>query len=257
MSIDVRDESLLRRFLMGDITADEREQIEDAFMVDDELYQSLRAIEDELIIDYLRGRLTLESQTRFAREIEQSPVRQQRVAQVQQLLDVAAPAAAPVPAARPKPSRWRPITLAAAAVMVLVAGLTWRSPASPPPPDETVTPAAAPSDVVFDVGPVVRSADGAGNTFVVPAGRTTFTLRFPLAVTNEERAAISLRATGGAALALETSPVIEHRRDGLAEVRWTIPVDAVKPGDYEIVVTIDRRDGSAEPWRRSFTLERP
>src|ERR1041385_2166938 len=75
----VRNESLMRRFLVGDATDEERDMVERAFMEDGAFFESLCALEHEMIVQYVRNELPAEWRERFKSSIEASPARAARV----------------------------------------------------------------------------------------------------------------------------------------------------------------------------------
>jgi len=61
------DDNRLKRFLLGDVTSEEEAQLEDRLFDDSDFVRQLAVIEEELIDDYLCGRLTDDERTRFER----------------------------------------------------------------------------------------------------------------------------------------------------------------------------------------------
>jgi ferric-dicitrate binding protein FerR (iron transport regulator) len=254
MEIDTRDETLLKRFLVRDVTADERRAVEDSYMTDDARYEELRALEDELYVDYLRGTLPSELHERLATIIEESPLRQRRLAEVRQLLQAlpAAPSVAtvvsPVPTRR---SRRMLLTLSAAAVVSVGAGIVlrrlWFAPAVAPAGHALDV--RRPSDVVFDLQPVTRTTTDAVNIFSLPEGTDSVTLTFTVSLELHGRGAFSLRR-GDDVVVVPTRPVV-NTGNGHTSVRWRIPAGLLPAGDYVLTVTGDT-DG--ERLTRSFTV---
>jgi tetratricopeptide (TPR) repeat protein len=62
---DVGNEQLIRKYLLGELTEDERSQIESGIMTDGLLFERVQMAEDELIEDYLYGRLSAEDRKKF------------------------------------------------------------------------------------------------------------------------------------------------------------------------------------------------
>lgn len=94
MELKEVEEKLLTLYLLGDLSADEKAQIEDRFFADDEYYQSLLIAEDELIYSYLHGRLSGRESALFAAQIAASPKRREKVQLVKALMAEATQAAA-------------------------------------------------------------------------------------------------------------------------------------------------------------------
>jgi hypothetical protein len=79
MELKSKNEELFVRYLLGDVSEQEREPIEERFFADDQYYQDLLVVEDELIYDYLRGALDARQRARFEAQTAASPRRRQKV----------------------------------------------------------------------------------------------------------------------------------------------------------------------------------
>jgi len=80
MQFQAKDENTLRRYLLGDVSPDERETIEVWFMSDDDAYDVLVAAEDDLIDESLNGKLKKTDLERFNRYFLAAPERQRKLA---------------------------------------------------------------------------------------------------------------------------------------------------------------------------------
>src|SRR5437588_796289 len=60
-----KDEALIRRFLLDELTEDERQQIEELFITDGDYRERVLIAEDDLIEDYLEGALSAAERERF------------------------------------------------------------------------------------------------------------------------------------------------------------------------------------------------
>jgi anti-sigma factor RsiW len=72
-------EKLMIRYLLGDVPEDEQIRIEERFFTDDEYFEQLLALEDDLIDDYVNGELTDRERKQFEEYFLASPTRRQRV----------------------------------------------------------------------------------------------------------------------------------------------------------------------------------
>ena len=78
--VDLHDDDVMRRFLVDDVSPDERERIEQRFMEDSDYHDELCALEEDLLLSYARGELAepwrgglkarLESSEALRRELE-------------------------------------------------------------------------------------------------------------------------------------------------------------------------------------------
>lgn len=244
MTDDHYDETLLRRFLVGDVTPEEQERIEDAFMFDTALHDRLEALEREMMGDYLRGALDTALRERATRAFNATPERRRRLDEERQLLD-ALESRRPAAAEARRHTRKRlsapriVMLLSAAAVALLAVGLFRRGIVRPPEP---VSPSRsgiehAPVDLVFELKPVVRSGTETGNIIAVPTGTDTVTLRFSMPLDAAEQPAFSIRPDGRPPLTVPQNPVIDRADSGAAAVRWTVPASLLPAGDYLLVAT--------------------
>jgi len=67
LNIELDNEKLLKRFLLGDLSESERTEMEDRFLADDNLFQELLIGEDDLIDAYVRGELPAAESALFER----------------------------------------------------------------------------------------------------------------------------------------------------------------------------------------------
>jgi hypothetical protein len=73
------NERMMIRYLLGDLSEDEQVQLEERYFTDDDCFQQLLALEDELIDDYVRGELAAGDRTLFEQRFLASPERRQKV----------------------------------------------------------------------------------------------------------------------------------------------------------------------------------
>lgn len=78
MSVQDKNSEFIRRYLLGELSEEEREQVEQRLMSDDDLYQQLLLAEDELIDEYVTGTLPERDRARFGHFLR-SPELQQDV----------------------------------------------------------------------------------------------------------------------------------------------------------------------------------
>jgi len=134
-------EKVMIRYLLGDVPEDEQIRVEERFFTDDEYFEQLLALEDDLIDDYVNGELTDREREQFEEYFLASPTRRQRVefaktfmraGSLPALAEIAMPGEArpePVPWWRTVMVFWRaqslPRRFALAASVVLALGGSW------------------------------------------------------------------------------------------------------------------------------------
>ncbi|HEX8147673.1 MAG TPA: hypothetical protein VF591_10875 [Pyrinomonadaceae bacterium] len=88
------DETLIRSYLLGVLTDDEADALEERLIADDELYDAMLIGEEDLIDAYARGELDPQEAERFEARLT-SPGRRRRAETSKFLLDYAEEAAGP------------------------------------------------------------------------------------------------------------------------------------------------------------------
>lgn len=79
----------MRRYLLGDLPESETNALEAEILRDDEKFEQMWELENRLVDDYVRGRLTPPDRARFERHYQASPIHRQRVAVARKLVDEA------------------------------------------------------------------------------------------------------------------------------------------------------------------------
>lgn len=79
------DISDLRRFVLGDLEEKRRRRIEAEALADNELFDEIEALEDEMIVEYLSGTLAASERKLFDESLDRVAGRRRRVGMVQQL----------------------------------------------------------------------------------------------------------------------------------------------------------------------------
>src|ERR1051325_10693415 len=79
MKNKINDDKLASRFLLGDLPEEQKAQLEERFFTDDDYFEYMLAVEDELIDDYAQGALTGRERERFETYFLNSPERRSRL----------------------------------------------------------------------------------------------------------------------------------------------------------------------------------
>jgi Sec-independent protein translocase protein TatA len=109
-------EQLMVQYLLGGVPEAEQLRLEERFFTDDEAYQQLLALEDELRYDYAQGALSGSQREQFEHRFLASPAERQRVELAQAIMNKVAearPEAVQAPGPAPREAKsWRPSLLA-------------------------------------------------------------------------------------------------------------------------------------------------
>jgi anti-sigma factor RsiW len=82
------------RYLLGELKPAEKERFEESYFADDSVYAALCGAEDELIVSYLRGRLSWRVKRRFEKYYLASPTRVAKVEEDRRLMRAVSPGSA-------------------------------------------------------------------------------------------------------------------------------------------------------------------
>jgi hypothetical protein len=91
---DDEEEALTIRYLLGTLPEPDRIRLEESFFTDDERYEQMLAVEDELMYACLQGELSAEDRARFEERFQRDPSRRGRAEFARALLQAAGEAPA-------------------------------------------------------------------------------------------------------------------------------------------------------------------
>jgi len=264
----MNDATTMTRYLLGELSDRERAEMEARYCSDARTFAALVEVENGLIDDYVRGRLTEEVRVRFEAAYLSSPARRERVLFARALVrsaDAPASAAPPGPTHRPASERawWAVLrgsrlAMATAAALVLVASGIWlvldRSPALPDqaaaddagqapvagprqsrdaaPSDAAAPPAETIVALTLTVGAGERSASPVPPPAVtIPPGTTDVRLQLRLREHDYPRYRIGVRAIGAGEVFAATDLRPEQAGD-TAMLAVSVPTGRLTSGDY-------------------------
>jgi hypothetical protein len=132
---DAKYEEILVRYLLGEISEEEQQRVEEQYIGNNEFFERLLVVEDELIDRYVRHQLSNHERERFEMYFLRTPARRKRLEFAETWNYYTSVLEKPVrtlssikpigsPAAFPLPSR-RAFWVVAAAALALVLGCSW------------------------------------------------------------------------------------------------------------------------------------
>ena len=240
--IVVREDTLMR-FLVDDVTPDERARVERR-LSDEKAFEELAALEESMMLSYLRGDLSPAWRDRFEACLRRSEATARRLQSLDAFRSAIAATAADAPR-RTEPektrSSWQPVwpnwgmALAASAALVTVASGAWyvsRETVPSQPTTVSVAPTVTtPSVATFVLVPTLTRAAQESNSFRVPPGVEQVQLELTVPADGVTVLNATLRPVGGDLLSIGSVP--EFRTNGGAvELRWMLPARQLPPGDY-------------------------
>jgi hypothetical protein len=253
------DETLMRRFLLGDVSEAERDRIEERFIVDHEAFEALYALEDELILEYLRQELPDEVEAQFRAAMLSTPAQRRRVDEMRPLLAAAEAVAKPWWHWPPQP--FVLLAATAAAVLILTAGLMVRQRSSRVDDSRAAgtpqtAPAAPATIATFFLMPTVRAANEKPvNVWRIPRGTERVELQMIVPAEPGPGIRAELHRPDGTLVPIVGAPATRVTPQGL-DVTWVIPASAVPPGQYDLALISETAGRAPENIaNRSFTIE--
>jgi hypothetical protein len=254
------DEPALRRYLLGMLPEVEAVALEQRYFSDPETFEQVWAAENDLVDDYVAGRLGAGERRLFTERYLASPRHRERVAAAAALRSSVAGAS------RARVSRARPaiLYLALAASLLLALAAVWRGRPQPseaplaslpatsaPGPVSSSSPTPQPRPPIvaaFAISPIsVRSGDDRP-ALRIPSGTDQVLLHLEGAPVRAGRLRFALRTVEGRDLASGLAhPPAAGRAGRVAAVR--LPAARLAPGDY--ILTLSAR-GEREPAHEYF-----
>lgn len=259
--------AVARRFLLDQLSDDERAALEEAILEDDAAVERMAAAEDDLIEDYLGNRLTVSDRARFEESYLSVPQHRTRVDTIRMLTARARADAA----ARPAPSTTAPAgpgrrtglapwLALAASLAVIGAAVTMYRPAKESPErvdtasttvaeaPPTAATASVPRVFALALAPVGVRGTSAASGVAIPGDAEVIRVRLDAdgdARTLAPTTAIVRTVDGADVWRGAVREVTGQTPDALAEVE--IPARALGPNDYVLVLRgLDRGDVERE-----------
>ena len=259
------DDNFMRRFLVGEVSQSERDLVEERFMTDSTYFEALEALEDELILDYLRGELPEPWLKGFKARILDSPGRQKRVEDMRAFVTDLRIADRAI-AEDDRRTNWAAwwtlprlgiVATCAAVLATVVVGwrLSTRAPGAIEPATTVVSETPGPIAVAtFVLAPgLTRSELRQANVFRVPAGVNQINLELTIPGAVPARVGARLRRVGGSDVNVPREPAVEATPSG-AKVTWPVPLRLPR-GDYLLTITPTTAPGGEPLATRFFTID--
>jgi pyruvate/2-oxoglutarate dehydrogenase complex dihydrolipoamide acyltransferase (E2) component len=244
-------------YLLGRLARAEQSRIESLLFEDDEVFEAIRAAEDDLIDRYLAGELSSADKEAFERKFAASPSRQERIAIARTVSRALTPEAARAAEVATAPARraWLPsakrLSLPAGAGLAaaLIVAIVWlgrlttrvdqvgpQQPAVQPMSSaSTVTTEAPPAPALFLLRRVeLRRGEGRLPVLRIAEGTAAIRLRAELeAPMTTSRHAVALRRVEGSIVWRGWAQQDADRRT----VTVTVPARVLEAGDYVLSLT--------------------
>lgn len=252
MALSNHDEAIIRDYLLGKLNEDEQQKIEERLMVEDELFEEFEVSKGELVEEYVAGELPQNEHEWFRTHFLASPEGRQRHAFVLAMEGLQVSAGAPAPVVR-KAGWWErfrsllnnrtwTVGLAGTAMAAVVLAVLISRQPGPTVVGPTLT------------GTMITRGEGP-QPAKVKVSADASKLRMRLLLPSNSISATRYRAELDDRLNVKAVDVVEQDAEGV----WVeISTDLIPPGEYSILLTAIKNDGSEERIRRSyqFNVER-
>jgi hypothetical protein len=261
-----KSDELITRYLLGDVSEKERDEIEDLYSDDDDFFERISIIEDELLDSYVAGEMTGRERELFESFFLISETRRQRLQNARVLHEalLAASPSAKQDVAATEPRSWkqffsglwhtenRALRWAAAIAMLVVAFGLFRFVFV----DKAQSPGDGPSETVsFELGPTaVRSGDETQKLTIL---RTAENVELKLYLRSDAYKSYraELQSTAGGPVWAEGGLPTQQAASGKF-INIVLPENLLPAGGYRLTLfgeTEERRDIAAE---YQFKVER-
>lgn len=241
------DQGTTRQYLLGQLTDEAKQQeIEQRLLNDDEFFEELEVTEEDLIDEYLTGKLSENEQGRFERYFLGSPERQQKLRFARTLNRYVTTVGSqnisvPFWSRFWSTNNWALPAAAATAVMVVVAGIFWLSRERTPPTIATLT---------LTISTGTRGEGPQATKVTLPLNANVLRLRLMLPETSNSarRYRVELLSENGET---ETLPTVGQDEQSVVV---EIPSAKLARGAFALNVYVIKPDGIEERIRGSYLL---
>jgi len=230
----------IRRYLLGQLSDGAREEFEQEILVDEELFEELLVVEDELNDEYLMGGLPREERVQFEQHFLAAPERQEKLRFARALNRYVTVARRQRSAGKSSPGLWSSRTAlyragAVFAVVILFAGTMWffLNRSSSPQTFATLN---------LTISQSTRGEGAPAPKVTLPIGKDALkiVLRLPDQYQTAARYRVELESDDGRNKSLETIA-----QDGQS-ITVVIPASELRRGPYSLKVFTIRADGGEQ-----------
>jgi methionine-rich copper-binding protein CopC len=241
------DQGTLRRYLLGQLTDNEQQEIELRLMAEEELFEQLQIAEDEIIDEYIAARLTAAESDRFEQHFLATPERQKKLRFARSLNQYVTTMASQQRALGSSSSHlwdrkaWTLRLAAAAALAVLVGGALWLNRQRTAAPQTLVT-------LTLNISGNTRGESAPADRVKLPlqADALKISLKIPVQPIWAGRYRVELVNDNG-----ETSP-LEMASQDAQSVSVVIPAEQLERGQYALKLFAINTDGMEQRINGSY-----
>lgn len=247
-SDDMKDEKILRRYLLGDLDAEQADELEQRLLREEDLFELAEAMEADLLDAVARRELSPVERGRIRRRLAASPEGRARLALVSGLI-AASSQSIPIPpevrAFRLLQRPWVRFAAVAASLLVVPAGLWLGMQTLEPGGALTCIDCATSAPLVLQLALTsVRSENDGPSPLIIPPGTRSVEIRLTLGPDDPSTsfAAILRNAESGQEILREQ--LAAKKVYGGRALVLSVPAADLEPGTYEVEVRVATAEGS-------------
>lgn len=242
MARQYNDQGTIRQYLLGQLTGDNQQKVEERLLIEADLLEELEIDEDELIDEYLTEKLNAEERDCFERHFMSTAEREQKLRFARALKRyVTASAHQNIPRTLPFSARfwnnqnWALRAIAAVVVIGIIAGVLWvyRNRTFSPPTFSTITLTIGSNNRSEGVRPIAVKLP-------LPADALRVVLRLPEGATLTDRYHVRLINEEGQIKSLEVNS------QDAQFISVVIPAADLKRGQYALQLFTIKADGTEQ-----------
>jgi len=239
----------IREYLLGSLPSERQQELEERLLLDDDLYEELLIIEEELVDDFLDGTLSVAERESFQTHFAAAPEHQEklRFATVFKKYIAEHPPLPATPTPKPRFLGFLPIQSPAlryafaTVLLVSVIGiswLAWKGWVRPAPRD--------PGSVLAVVlTPGVSRGEGEVARVVIPGDINT--VRLQLRLTEGDFPTYEASLINSTRDAITTAEDLKtQKNDGQTTIAFEVPADRLPAGDYRVKLNGVDHDGNKQ-----------
>ncbi len=248
-SHEMKDDEILRQYLLGTLNEEQVDEIERRLLADGELFELAEAVEGDLLAAAARGKLTSAERGRVLRRLAASPAGRDRLALARGLTSLGRePVSAEIFVFQ---LLTRPEVRAAAmaASLIFMAGGLWvatQFPALVPGTGHQIT--LSPTKVMYSLAmTTVRSAGGDVDPLEIPRGTSQVEIRLPLEPGERSTFFAVTLQNASTGRPIQHEQRIEKDPEGDRAIVLSVPSTELSPGKYEIEIRDEDKDLLGHP----------
>jgi hypothetical protein len=255
MEITKHDQQNLRKYLLGSLSEEKQQALEERLFTDDGYFEELQVIEDELTDQYLERTLSPEEQQSFEQHFLRAPARRQKLRFASSLKQYIAESG-PEESSQAEPAPEKKLSLfeglfgnriasiaLAAALLLIVAGISWVGLRTL----RSNVPGQAPGGGVLAVSitPGLTRDGGELTKVKIPQGTGTLRLRVPLRGDDYNNYRAQL-LTGEREKVWETTDLKASTDNQGSFISVDVPSSLLPPNDYQLKIQGSTADSGPE-----------